>query len=101
MVFPAIDIIIPIGTYMVIINRELVTQEMERRGWSQERLAAEMGVHFNTVRNLLAGLSVRHDTQVALFNAFEGLIPFGDLFEVVAGPDAEQPTAEQREEKVA
>ena len=75
---------------MVVINMRVVAAELEKRGWSDTRLAAEMDVAPNTVRNMLDGKGLRHDTQVALFNAFKGLIPFGDLFEVVAGPDVEQ-----------
>lgn len=86
---------------MVVLNQPIIQAELDRRGWSETRLAAEMDVAPNTVRNMLDGKGLRHDTQVSLFNAFGGLIPFGELFQVVPGPDVEQATADHREEKVA
>lgn len=84
---------------MVVVNAARLGRELKRRGWSDEKLAGEMGVHFNTVRNLLSGASVSHATQLALFNALQGHVPFTKLFTVTPGPDVE--TAEPAKEKVA
>jgi transcriptional regulator with XRE-family HTH domain len=84
---------------MVVVNSTRLHRELKRRDWSEERLAAEMGVHFNTVRNLLSGASVSHATQLALFNALQGHVPFTKLFMVSPGPDTQ--AAEQAKERVA
>lgn len=70
---------------MVVINAELVERELERRSWNRLRLASEMGVSHQTVTNMFDGKNLLHSTQVALFNAFDGLIPFAKLFQVTAG----------------
>lgn len=72
---------------MVVLNEPVVRAELERRGWSETKLAADMDVHYNSVRNMLSGKPVSHSTQVALFNAFDGLIPFEKLLVLTPGDD--------------
>jgi plasmid maintenance system antidote protein VapI len=67
---------------MVVVNVSAVQREMERQGITQVGLADRMGVHFNTVRNLLAGDAVSHSTQIALFNALGGRVKLTTLFTV-------------------
>lgn len=74
---------------MVVVNQALLGRELEKRNWDLLRLASEMGVSHQTVRNILNGESVAHRTQVALFNALGGAIPFTKLFVVTPGEDAE------------
>jgi len=88
---------------MVVINVVKAQAEMKRRGWDRLRLASEMGVSHQTVTNMFDGKNLLHSTQVALFNAFDGLIPFEKLFQVTAGeqgadnvPAAEAVTAASR-----
>lgn len=82
---------------MVVINAELVQEELERRSWDRLRLASEMGVSHQTVTNMFDGRNLLHSTQVALFNAFDGLIPFAKLFQVTAGADAREQTEPEAE----
>lgn len=72
---------------MVVVNEKIIEREMRAREWDATQLAARMGVHFNTARNMLNGEGVGHNTQVALFNAFDGKLPFTKLFMVTAGTD--------------
>lgn len=83
---------------MVIARRSIVDREMKRRGLSAAGLASAMGVREQTVINLLGGQGIHHSTQVALFNAFGGLIPFTKLFEVSEKPVDNKA---EREEAVA
>lgn len=85
---------------MVIINKAVVERELRRRGWTPARLIAEMDVVENTVRSMMDLGPVAHRTQLALFNAFQGHVPFQKLFTVTPGPDGAA-TPEQREEAVA
>ena len=70
---------------MVVINPAVVEKECKRREWNRLRLASEMGVSHQTVHNMFDGRNLLHTTQVALFNAFGGHIPFAELFVVTAG----------------
>jgi transcriptional regulator with XRE-family HTH domain len=75
---------------MVVVNVSAVQREMERQGITQAGLADRMGVHFNTVRNLLAGEPVNHSTQIALFDALGGRVKLTSLFRVTL--DAQEAT---------
>lgn len=82
---------------MVIINKAVVERELRRRKWTPAHLIAEMDVVENTVRSMMDLGPVAHRTQVALFNAFGGHIPFAKLFVVTPGPDAAECVAEAEE----
>lgn len=74
---------------MVVANKAVVAREMARRGWSLAQLVGAMDVAENTARSVLSGTEpVGHATQVKLWNAFGGRIPFAKLFAVTAGEEA-------------
>ena len=79
---------------MVVANRALVEHEMKQHGWDATQLAAAMGKHFNTARNILAGKPVAHGSQVALYEAFERRVPFKKLFVVTPGKSVSAPAGE-------
>jgi len=70
---------------MVVVNVALVRREMKKRQWSRADLASKMGCDQRTVENILNGRPLAHSTQVALFKAFSGLVPFRKLLTLSPG----------------
>lgn len=79
---------------MVVANKDVVDREMKRRGWELPQLVGAMGVAENTARAALSGTEpVSHTTQLKLYSAFGGRVPFTKLFKVTPGVAAEAPTS--------
>ncbi len=79
---------------MVVANKAVVEREMARRGWELPQLVGAMGVAENTARAAMSGTEpVSHTTQLKLYSAFGGHVPFVKLFTVSPGVAAEVPTS--------
>jgi len=77
------------GIGMVVINESVVSKELKRRDWDHYRLASEMGVSYQSVRNMLAGEHCGRKGEMGLYNAFKGAVPLAKLFKLTAGEEAE------------
>jgi plasmid maintenance system antidote protein VapI len=79
---------------MVVANKTVVDREMARRGWELPDLVGAMRVSENTARAALSGTEpVSHTTQLKLYSAFGGHVPFTKLFTVTPGVAEEAATS--------